>query len=72
MVLAENVSVIKDHEADFLKLENDLGILGEEAIGNFKKRSKTFMNCPQKVRHYLGVFLLKEKSNTIMNLNFAV
>jgi len=30
------------------------------------------MNCPQKVRHYLGAFLWKEKSNTAMNLNFAV
>jgi acyl-CoA oxidase len=42
MVLAENDSFIKDHAADFLQLENDLGILGEEAIGNFKTRSKTF------------------------------
>ena len=30
------------------------------------------MNCPQKVRHYLGVFLWKEKSSTTMNLNFPV
>ena len=30
------------------------------------------MNCPQKVRHYLGVFLSNKKSNTIVNLNFAV
>ena len=42
IVLADNDSVIKDHAADFLQLENDLGILGEEAIGNFKTRSKTF------------------------------
>jgi acyl-CoA oxidase len=41
MVLAENDSFIKDHIADFLQLENDLGIL-EEAIGIFKTRSKTF------------------------------
>jgi acyl-CoA oxidase len=31
IVLAENDSLIKDHGADFLQLENDLGILGEEA-----------------------------------------
>ena len=42
IVLADNDSVIKDHAADFLQLENDLGILGEEAIGNFKTRLKTF------------------------------
>ena len=42
IVLADNDSVIKDHAADFLQLENDLGILGEEAIGNFETRSKTF------------------------------
>ena len=30
------------------------------------------MNCPQKVRHYLGAFLWEEKSSTIMNLNFSV
>lgn len=42
IVLADNDSIIKDHAADFLQLENDLGILGEEAIGNFKTRSKTF------------------------------
>jgi acyl-CoA oxidase len=42
IVLADNDSVIKDHTADFLQLENDLGILGEEAIVNFKTRSKTF------------------------------
>jgi hypothetical protein len=30
------------------------------------------LNCPQKVRHYLGAFLWKEKSSTIMNLNFGV
>jgi hypothetical protein len=29
------------------------------------------MNCPQKVRHYLGAFLWKEKSSTIMILSFA-
>ncbi len=27
------------------------------------------IDCPQKVRHYLGVFLWKEKSDMIMHLN---
>jgi hypothetical protein len=37
-----------------------------------KLKKGTVMNCPQKVRHYLGAFLWKEKSNTIMILSFAV
>ena len=27
-----------------------------------------FLQCPQKVRHYLGAFLWKEKLNMIMHL----
>ena len=42
IVLSENNVIIKDLAAAFIKLENDLGILGEEAIGNFKTKSKTF------------------------------
>ncbi|MDI5898784.1 acyl-CoA dehydrogenase [Flavobacterium yafengii] len=42
IVLSENDTIIKDLAAAFIKLENDLGILGEEAIGNFKTKSKTF------------------------------
>jgi hypothetical protein len=30
------------------------------------KKGCSKMKCPQKVRHYLGAFLWKEKSNTIM------
>ncbi len=30
------------------------------------------LDCPQKVRHYLGVFLWKEKSSMIMHLNMNV
>ncbi len=30
------------------------------------------MNCPQKVRHYLGAFLWKEKLSIRMILNFGV
>ena len=41
MVLAEKNSVIKDLATDFMKLENDLGILGEEAVSNLKKTAKT-------------------------------
>jgi hypothetical protein len=36
------------------------------------KKKELQLNCPQKVRHYLGAVLWKEKSNTIMNLNFVV
>lgn len=42
ILLSENDTVIRDLASAFIKLENDLGILGEEAIGNFKTRSKTF------------------------------
>ncbi|MFV8344622.1 acyl-CoA dehydrogenase [Flavobacterium sp. ZB4P13] len=41
-MLSENDTIIKNLASAFIKLENDLGILGEEAIGNFKTRSKTF------------------------------
>ncbi|MFC6264690.1 archaemetzincin, partial [Flavobacterium panici] len=34
------------------------------------KKRLADLNCPQKVRHYLGAFLWKEKSSTIVNLNF--
>ncbi|TDE27530.1 acyl-CoA oxidase [Flavobacterium ranwuense] len=42
IVLSENDAIIKNLAADFIKLENDLGILGEEAIGSFKTKAKTF------------------------------
>jgi acyl-CoA oxidase len=42
IVLSENDAIIKDLATAFIKLENDLGILGEEAIGNFKTKAKTF------------------------------
>ncbi|TDE43206.1 acyl-CoA oxidase [Flavobacterium rhamnosiphilum] len=42
IVLSENDAIIKDLATAFIKLENDLGILGEEAIGNFKTKVKTF------------------------------
>ena len=34
-----------------------------------KKIDGTHLDCPQKVRHYLGVFLWKEKSSMIMRLS---
>jgi acyl-CoA oxidase len=49
-VLAENVSLIKDHGADFLQLENDLGILEEEAIEILKK-VKTFTQITNLTLH---------------------
>lgn len=39
IVLSENDIIIKDLATAFIKLENDLGILGEEALGNFKTKS---------------------------------
>ena len=36
------------------------------------KKNGTIVNCPQKVRHYLGAFLWKEKSSTVMSLNYNV
>jgi hypothetical protein len=39
---------------------------------NIIKKEVLILNCPQKVRHYLGAFLWKEKSSTIVNLNFVV
>ncbi|MGA9637406.1 acyl-CoA dehydrogenase, partial [Flavobacterium sp.] len=41
VVLSGNDEVIDNLEVSFLKLENDLGILGEEAIGNFKTKAQT-------------------------------
>lgn len=41
VLVAEKNSVIKDLGTDFMKLENDLGILGEEAVFNFKTIAKT-------------------------------
>ena len=42
IVLSENDIIIKDLATAFIKLENDLGILGEEALGNFKTKSTIF------------------------------
>ena len=41
VALSENDAVIQNLEIAFVKLENDLGILGEEAISNFKTKAKT-------------------------------
>ena len=35
-------------------------------------RKEVGLHCPQKVRHYLGVFLWKEKSSMIMHLSLNV
>ena len=45
-----------------------------ELTGNsFSDKEKHLkIDCPQKVRHYLGVFLWKEKSSMIMHLNMNV
>ncbi|PKB18248.1 acyl-CoA dehydrogenase [Flavobacterium sp. 5] len=42
VALSEKDASIQKLETSFVKLENDLGILGEEAISNFKTKAKTF------------------------------
>ena len=39
-----------------------------DELSNVNRKAPT-LDCPQKVRHYLGVFLWKEKSSTTMHLN---
>ncbi|HJS01057.1 MAG TPA: acyl-CoA dehydrogenase, partial [Flavobacterium sp.] len=41
LALSENDTTIQKLETAFIKLENDLGILGEEAISNFKTKAKS-------------------------------
>ncbi|MGM8363479.1 acyl-CoA dehydrogenase family protein [Flavobacterium sp. ARAG 55.4] len=41
LALSDNDAVIQSLETSFVKLENDLGILGEEALSNFRTRSET-------------------------------
>ncbi|TDW51935.1 acyl-coenzyme A oxidase [Flavobacterium sp. 270] len=45
--LSEKDSDIYVSQADFLKLENDLGILGEEVIQNFKSKAESFTASSQ-------------------------
>ncbi|SHG39492.1 Acyl-coenzyme A oxidase [Flavobacterium micromati] len=40
--LSNNDILIKGLATDFIQLENDLGILGEEVVSNFKKNATTF------------------------------
>ncbi|HEY6143614.1 MAG TPA: acyl-CoA dehydrogenase [Flavobacterium sp.] len=42
VALSQNDATVKNLEIAFVKLENDLGILGEEAISNFKTKAKTY------------------------------
>lgn len=42
VALSQNDVVIQELKTSFVKLENDLGILGEEAISNFKTKEKSF------------------------------
>ncbi|MFH7011453.1 acyl-CoA dehydrogenase [Flavobacterium sp. FlaQc-52] len=50
--LSEKDSTIYVAEADFLKLENDLGILGEEVIQNFKTRTGSFTASSQTTSNF--------------------
>ena len=40
--LSENNIEIRELATDFIQLESDLGILGEDVISNFKKNATTF------------------------------
>jgi acyl-CoA oxidase len=52
IVLSKNDKNIKDLRSTFIKLENDLGILGEEAVGNFRDIKKTFTSNYQAVNRF--------------------
>ncbi|AXO81898.1 hypothetical protein DZC78_15685 [Olleya aquimaris] len=57
-------------------LKRDLRLQDNEAITNALNSGQhtllLYVNCPQKVRHYLRVFLWEEKSSIATSLNFAV
>ncbi|MEN2401208.1 acyl-CoA dehydrogenase [Flavobacterium sp. MC2016-06] len=50
--LSEKDSDIYVSEADFLQLENDLGILGEEVIQNFKSKAESFTASSQTTSNF--------------------
>ncbi|MDX6183606.1 acyl-CoA dehydrogenase [Flavobacterium sp. Fl-77] len=50
--LSEKDSDIYVSESDFLKLENDLGILGEEVIQNFKSKADSFTASSQTTNNF--------------------
>ncbi|MBP4136982.1 acyl-CoA dehydrogenase family protein [Flavobacterium geliluteum] len=50
--LSEKDSDIYVSESDFLKLENDLGILGEEVIENFKSKADSFTASSQTTNNF--------------------
>ena len=53
-----------------LKEDGDLTSYGHSNASIFyKQKTLLRLDCPQKVRHYLGVFLWKEKSSLIMRLS---
>jgi acyl-CoA oxidase len=52
IALSKNDKIIKDLKPAFIKLENDLGILGEEVIGNFRKTTNTFTSNYQAVNRF--------------------
>ena len=52
VMLSENDKTIIDLEQAFVKLENDLGILGEEVIGDFKKNAIIFTSNYKAVKRF--------------------
>jgi acyl-CoA oxidase len=51
-MLSENDKTIIELEQAFIKLENDLGILGEEVIGDFKKNAIIFTSNYKAVKRF--------------------
>jgi acyl-CoA oxidase len=52
VALSDKELNIEALEPDFIKLENDLGILGEEAISNFKTKAGSFTSKSQTDSHF--------------------
>jgi acyl-CoA oxidase len=52
VMLSENDKTIIELEQAFIKLENDLGILGEEVIGDFKKNAIIFTSNYKAVKRF--------------------
>ncbi|MWB92793.1 acyl-CoA oxidase [Flavobacterium sp. GA093] len=52
VALSDKDMNIEALEPDFIKLENDLGILGEEAISNFKTKTGSFTATSQTDSHF--------------------
>jgi acyl-CoA oxidase len=62
VILSDTATSVKNLENDFTKLENDLGILGEEAISNLKTKAKS-----QTVTHHTEASFDIQKITAILD-----